>query len=124
MASFSIVATLILLVLQKRKDIAVLRTLGASKSQISRIFHFQGSCIGALGTLLGMIGSYLACLTLKAYRFPLDSDVFPVSELPIRLEHGNVFLTAGIAFLICSFVTLYPARRAAQVDPAKVLRYE
>jgi lipoprotein-releasing system permease protein len=124
MASFSIVSSLIMIVLEKRKDIAVLRTLGASTRSIGRIFRFQGAVIGGIGVSLGVIGGYIGCLLLQKYGFPIDERIFQMSTLPIRIEPWNFVLTAVCAFLICYLATIYPALRAMRLQPTEVLRYE
>ncbi|MCB9029759.1 MAG: FtsX-like permease family protein [Deltaproteobacteria bacterium] len=124
MASFSIVSTLVLLVLEKRGDIAILRTLGASTKDVAKIFIYQGGMIGGVGTLLGLLLGYIACILLDIYGFPLDERIFPISQVPVRIEFIN-FAVVGIAsFLICLLATIYPARKASRLDPASVLRYE
>jgi lipoprotein-releasing system permease protein len=124
MASFSIITTLIMIVLEKRKDIAIMKTLGASTKSVGRIFRFQGAVIGGLGTVIGLVLGFLGCVLLRRYGFPLDERIFQMSTLPIRIEWQN-FLTVGIAaFLICFFATVYPARRAARLEPSDVLRYD
>ncbi len=123
MASFSIITTLIMLVLEKRKDIAILRTLGASSRAVSRIFLMQGSVIGLIGTVLGLCLGFLGCVALKEYGFPIDQKIFQMSELPVKIEPLNFVLTGVAAFIICCVATIYPARRASQVMPSEALRY-
>jgi lipoprotein-releasing system permease protein len=123
MASFSIITTLIMLVLEKRKDIAILRTLGASSSAVRSIFLLQGSVIGFLGTSLGLLLGYLGCIALQQYGFPLDEKIFQMSELPVKIIPVN-FLVSGLsAFAICCAATLYPSARASKVLPSEALRY-
>lgn len=124
MASFSIVTTLIMTVMEKRKDIAIMKTMGASTSSISRIFRIQGAVIGGIGTVLGLLFGYLGCLALRHYGFPLDEQVFQMSTLPVHIELNNFIATGVAAFLICFFATVYPARRAARVEPSEGLRYD
>jgi lipoprotein-releasing system permease protein len=124
MASFSIVTTLIMIVLEKRKDIAVMKTLGASSRSVSRIFMLTGSVIGGLGTVLGVVFGVLGCIALREYGFPLDESIFQMSKLPVRMEWENFAMTALAAFSICCVATIYPARRAASLEPSEVLRYE
>jgi lipoprotein-releasing system permease protein len=124
MASFSIISTLIMIVLEKRKDIAVLKTLGASTASIARIFKIQGAAIGGLGTVMGLLGGYLGCLALKKYGFPLDERIFQMSTVPVRIELVNFAIVGAVAFCICFFATIYPARRASSLEPSEVLRYE
>lgn len=124
MASFSIVSTLIMIVLEKRKDIAVLRTLGASQGSIAAIFKLQGAVIGAIGTVSGLILGLAGCLALRRYGFPLDERIFQMSTLPVRIEPVNFVVVGIVAFLICALATIYPARRASALQPSDVLRYE
>jgi lipoprotein-releasing system permease protein len=124
MASFSIVATLIMIVLEKRKDIAVLMTMGASPSRVASIFRIQGAVIGLVGTVLGLGLSVLGCVALQTYGFPLNEQVFQMKQLPVRIEIGNFIMVSVSAFAICFLSTFYPARRASQLEPAEVLRYE
>ncbi len=123
--SFSIVTMLVMLVMQKTKDIAVLMAMGAEESTIRRIFIYQGSFIGAVGTALGYgIGIPLALL-LKKYQFiKLPSDVYPVDYLPVRLEFLDMALIGVAALALCYLSTIYPARRAAALKPSDALRYE
>jgi len=124
MASFSIVTTLIMLVLEKRKDVAILRTMGATARSIGTIFFLQGAIIGALGTLLGLLLGVLGCWGLKWYGFPLDEQIFQMSTVPVYIEPINFIVVGVAAFFICCVATLYPARRASQLHPSEVLRYD
>ncbi|MBG0789645.1 MAG: lipoprotein-releasing ABC transporter permease subunit [Desulfovibrionaceae bacterium] len=123
--SFSIVTTLVMLVIQKTKDIAVLMSLGAEKSSIRNIFMFQGTLIGLVGTVLGFCIGVPVSLLLKKYQFiKLPSNVYPVDYLPVRLESLDMIAIGGAAFLLCFLATIYPARRAAGLSPSEALRYE
>lgn len=123
--SFSIVTMLVMLVMQKTKDIAVLMSLGADEGMIRRIFMYQGSFIGAVGTALGYGIGIPVALLLKKYQFiKLPSDVYPVDYLPVRLELLDMSLIGVAALALCFLSTLYPARRAAALKPSDALRYE
>ena len=123
--SFSIVTTLVMLVIQKTKDIAVLMSLGADKRSIRNIFMFQGTFIGLAGTLIGFLIGVPLSLLLKEYQFiKLPSNVYPVDYLPVRLEALDLFTIGAAAFLLCFVATIYPARRAAGLSPSEALRYE
>jgi lipoprotein releasing system, transmembrane protein, LolC/E family len=123
--SFSIVTMLVMLVMQKTKDIAVLMSLGADENSIRRIFMFQGSFIGAVGTALGYGIGVPVALLLKKYQFiKLPSDVYPVDYLPVRLEALDLTLIGVAALALCFLSTVYPARRAAALKPSDALRYE
>ncbi|PKN08515.1 MAG: lipoprotein-releasing system transmembrane subunit LolC [Deltaproteobacteria bacterium HGW-Deltaproteobacteria-8] len=123
--SFSIVTMLVMLVMQKTKDIAVLMAMGANEKSIRRIFMYQGSFIGAVGTALGYGIGLPVALLLKKYQFiKLPSDVYPVDYLPVRLEFFDMLLIGVAAMALCYLSTIYPARRAATLKPSDALRYE
>jgi lipoprotein-releasing system permease protein len=123
--SFSIVTMLVMLVMQKTKDIAVLMAMGANETSIRRIFMYQGSFIGAVGTALGYGIGLPVALLLKKYQFiKLPSDVYPVDYLPVRLEFLDMLLIGVAAMALCYLSTIYPARRAAALKPSDALRYE
>jgi len=123
--SFSIVTMLVMLVMQKTKDIAVLMAMGANEKSIRRIFMYQGSFIGAVGTALGYGIGLPVALLLKKYQFiKLPSDVYPVDYLPVRLEFLDMLLIGVAAMALCYLSTIYPARRAATLKPSDALRYE
>ena len=123
--SFSIVTTLVMLVIQKTKDIAVLMSLGADSRSIRSIFMLQGTFIGLAGTSLGFLIGVPVSLLLKKYQFiKLPSNVYPVDYLPVRLEALDLFAIGAAAFLLCFVATIYPARRAAALSPSEALRYE
>jgi len=124
MASFSIVSSLIMVVIEKRKDIAVLRTLGATRSNISNIFKIQGAIIGGVGVSLGIIGGLALCVGLKIYGFPIDERIFQMSTLPININPWNFVMVGISAFAICCVATLYPASRASRLEPSQILRFE
>ena len=124
MASFSIITTLIMIVIEKRKDIAIMKTLGASTKSISRIFRIQGAVIGGLGTILGLVLGFAGCIALREFGFPIDERIFQMSKLPVVIEPSNFAMVGVAAFLICLFATVYPARRAARLEPSEVLRYD
>ncbi len=124
-AAFTILATLIMVVTEKRRDIAILRSMGATQQSIRRIFVSNGLVIGVAGTVVGTILGFLGCLALRNYKFiDLPVDVFYVSTVPIRIYPGYFVLVAGCAFVISLLATLYPAYQAARPSPVEVLRYE
>jgi lipoprotein-releasing system permease protein len=132
-AAFNIVSTLVMMVTDKRAEIAILRTLGASPRSIMTIFMVQGSVIGVVGTLLGTVSGVLLALNVSTIvpalerlfgiRF-LAADVYYISDLPSRLEWADVTGITVASLLMSFFATLYPAWRAAQTQPAESLRYE
>ncbi|NDV28503.1 lipoprotein-releasing ABC transporter permease subunit [Desulfovibrio sp. JC010] len=123
--SFSIITTLVMLVMQKTKDIAVLMSMGATSGSIRRIFMLQGTLIGLIGTSIGYLIGVPVALLLKKYQFiKLPSNVYPVDYLPIRMDWMDMTIIGVAAFLLCFLATLYPARQAAALEPAQALRYE
>ncbi len=123
--SFSIVATLVMLVMEKTRDIAVMMSMGATRKMIRRIFMYQGTIIGFVGTMLGYaLGLTVGCL-LKRYQFiKLPENVYTLDHLPIIITVPDVLIIGGAAMLLCFLSTLYPARQASRLKPADALRYE
>ncbi|MGA1191391.1 MAG: FtsX-like permease family protein [Bdellovibrionota bacterium] len=124
MASFSIVSTLVMLVLEKRKDIAVLRTLGATRKEVGAIFRISGMTIGLIGTTGGLILGYLLSIGLERFGVPLPEKIFPVATLPIRMNIEAFIITGISALVICYIATIYPVWRASHLKPSELLRYE
>ena len=124
-AALNIVATLILMVMEKHQDIAILVSMGASRAAIMRIFMLQGTLIGGVGTLVGGVLGYTACQILDHYRLlKIPEDVYQVSYVPFHLLPSDAALVVAGAVLVCFLATIYPARGAARLDPAEALRYE
>jgi len=123
--SFSIVTTLIMMVMEKTKDIAVLMSLGATRKNIRNIFILQGTIIGFVGTSLGYIFGIGLSLLLKKYQFiKLPADVYYLDHIPIQLDWPDLTIIGLAAMLLCFLATIYPARQAAKMEPAEALRYE
>jgi len=128
-AALNIVSTLTMLVMEKKRDIAVLISMGARKSGIRRIFVYDGMIIGTAGTLLGTLFGYLICRFLETSNFikeaiPFDDNVYPISEFPVRIEPVYFLVVAASSLLICFLATLYPSYRASRENPVESLRYE
>ncbi len=124
-AAFNIIATLIMVVMEKRKDIAVLKSMGATGNAISRIFIYKGLIIGVVGTLMGTLLGWVGCWLLDRYEFiELPKDVFYVSTLPVKMYAENFFIVGVASMIICLLATIYPARQAARLAPVEVIRYE
>jgi len=124
-AAFNIVSTLIMVVMEKNKDIAILKSMGATASSIMKIFIIEGLVVGVVGTLLGTIGGYTLGFLLSEYKFiKLPSDVYYISTLPIRIDSVDSILIAISAIGISFLATLYPSWQASRLLPAEALRYE
>jgi len=123
--SFSIITTLVMMVMEKTKDIAVLMALGATPAQIRNIFILQGSLIGAVGTTSGFGLGLLVCSLLKRYQFiKLPMDVYYLDHLPVKIQILDMSYIALAALALCFLATLYPAKQAANMQPTEALRYE
>ncbi len=123
--SFSIVTTLVMLVMEKTRDIAILKSMGATRSMIRRVFILQGVIIGAVGTLLGYALGIGIALLLQRYQFiKLPPGVYTLDHLPVLLNWTDIGLVGASAMLLCFLATLYPAGQAAGLVPAEALRYE
>lgn len=124
-AALNIVATLVLMVMEKHKDIAILVSMGASRGAIMRVFMLQGTIIGAIGTALGGLVGWGACRVLDRYQLiRIPEDVYQIAWVPFRLLPGDAAVVLAGALIVCFLATLYPARGAARLDPAEALRYE
>ena len=132
-AAFNIITGLIMLVKDKGRDIAVLRTMGATKGMIMRVFFYDGAFIGFVGTLLGVVLGLLFCDNIENIRQFLQTlsgrdlfaaEIYFLSKLPAKVEPEVVLTVTGISLLLSFLATLYPAYRAAKMDPVEALRYE
>jgi lipoprotein-releasing system permease protein len=132
-AAFNIVSTLFMVVMEKSKEIAILKTMGASRSSIMKIFSLQGLIIGVTGTAIGCIGGFTVVPNLNEIvsfietifgitAFP--SDVYYLDKLPSKIEYLDSFLIVIFSIIICFVASLYPAWRASRIDPVEGLRYE
>jgi lipoprotein-releasing system permease protein len=132
-AAFNIVATLVMVVTDKRNDIAILRTLGLRPGSVVGVFITQGVVIGWLGTALGITAGVLLALNVATiapwlehtFGFQImDADVYYITQIPSDLHLSDVVVIGTVAFALTVLATLYPARRAALTEPAEALRYE
>ena len=122
-AALNIVASLVLLVMEKSRDIAILRTMGASARAIRRIFVLQGLTIGVIGTVGGTVLGLVACYIAEKYELiKLPGDVYQITHLQFRVLPLDVLTVVVSAILVCYLATIYPARQAGRLDPAEALR--
>jgi lipoprotein-releasing system permease protein len=122
-ASFSIVGNLIMVVVEKGREIALLKTLGASDAGVMQLFAIQGLLIGVIGTLLGLVTGLVACWAGKKFGLPLNPDVYYIDRLPIHVDPQSVIAAAAAGVVISIAATFYPAMLAARVRPATGLRH-
>jgi lipoprotein-releasing system permease protein len=123
--AFNIISTLIMVVMEKRKDIAILQSMGATREGIRRIFLIKGCVIGVVGTFLGVLLGLAISVLIQEYRFiELPKDVFLISTVPVRIYLSNFALVAFASLLVCLVASIYPARQAAKLDPVEIIRYE
>jgi len=123
-AAFNIASTLIMMVMGKTRDIAILKAMGSTDKSIRKIFIFKGMIIGSVGTALGILFGVLLCKILEKYKFiELPGDVYYITTLPVRLEATDVLMIAAAAIVICFLATLYPAHQAAKLNPVEGIRY-
>ncbi len=122
-AAFNIASALMMMVMEKTKDIAALKAMGATDKIIRKIFIFQGMIIGTIGTLLGTISGVVICLLLKRYEFIHLPAAYPFRTLPIDLNCMDVSVIALSAIMICFISTIYPSNKASKMNPVEALRY-
>jgi lipoprotein-releasing system permease protein len=124
-AALNIFITLVMMVMEKYRDIAVLMSMGARIGQVRRIFMLQGVLIGVVGSVIGLIVGYTLCYLAGRYHWiPLDEAVYSMSFVPFDPQWTDAFWIAGLAILVSFVATLYPAWNATKIAPAEVLRYE
>ncbi|HEX6438153.1 MAG TPA: lipoprotein-releasing ABC transporter permease subunit [Candidatus Binatia bacterium] len=122
--AFNIISTLVMVVMEKRKDIAILMSMGATRASIRKIFLLKGLIIGVVGTTLGLLLGLLVCTLIAQYRFELPKDVFLISTVPVRIYFSNFMIVTLSSFIVCLLASIYPARQAAKLDPVEIIRYE
>jgi len=124
-AAFNIASTLIMMVMGKKKDIAILKAMGATDRSIRKIFVFKGMVIGTIGTILGVCLGFILCTLLKHYNIiELTGDIYYfTTTLPVKLEVLDVFLIVTATMVVCFFATLYPAHKASKLHPVEAIRY-
>jgi len=123
-SAFGIISTLIMLVWEKVKEIAILKSMGATGDGVMKIFMFEGITIGMVGTILGLLMGWGMCELLRSIGLQLDPEVYYIEGLPVNMDVVEFVLIAGIAFHISFIATIYPSRRASRLRPAEGLRYD
>jgi lipoprotein-releasing system permease protein len=132
-AAFNIVSTLIMVVMEKNKDIAILKSMGATAQSILKIFIIEGLIIGTLGTILGALSGMLAAINMETIAgyvervlgFEVFSrDVYYLDRFPSELNPVDVVIIVIVALVLCFLATLYPSWKASKLDPVEALRYE
>jgi lipoprotein-releasing system permease protein len=124
-AAFNIASTLIMVVMEKNRDIAILSAMGATRGGIMRIFMYEGFVVGAFGTVIGLIVGLGACRLLERYHFiDLDPKIYYFTNLPVQIVATDIALIIAASFAICLASALYPAWRASRMDPLDAIRYE
>jgi lipoprotein-releasing system permease protein len=122
-AALNIVASLVLMVMEKSRDIAILRTMGAQARAIRRIFIYQGLTIGIIGTSVGTALGLIVCYVADRYRLiSMPAEVYQISYLPFRIVPLDIAIVAVAAVIVCLLATIYPSRQAGRLDPAEALR--
>ncbi|WP_245809350.1 lipoprotein-releasing ABC transporter permease subunit [Desulfamplus magnetovallimortis] len=122
-AAFNIASALIMMVMEKTRDIAVFKAMGATDRMVRKIFMIQGMIIGLSGTVMGTVTGVIVCFLLKKYEFIELPAAYPFSTLPVQLEAADVILIAAASFIICLVSTLYPSYKASRTNPVEALRY-
>lgn len=124
-AGFNILSTLIMLVMEKTKDIGILKAIGVSSKGIMAIFMIEGSIIGIFGVILGSIAGITTCVLLTKYQFiELPGDVYYIATLPIKMDFFDILITIIVSLTISILATVYPAKYASKLDPVEAIRYE
>jgi lipoprotein-releasing system permease protein len=124
-AALNIVASLILLVMEKSRDIAILKTMGLGAKRVMTIFMLQGLIIGVIGTAVGGLAGLALCYVLDRYRLiQIPMDVYQVSYVPFVVEPLDFIVVVVSAVVICFVATIYPSRQASRLDPVQALRFE
>jgi lipoprotein-releasing system permease protein len=124
-AAFNIIATLVMVVMERRKEIAILRAMGARAASVASIFLCEGAALGVIGTVLGVGAGFVTSWLIGRFQLiHLPADLFMVSAVPVRLYPINFILVAAASVVLCVVAAVYPALQARNLSPVEVIRYE
>jgi lipoprotein-releasing system permease protein len=124
-AAFNILGSLTMTVIEKRREIGVLKAMGATQSGIMKIYLLEGFLVGLFGSILGLLLGYgVGEAQIKFQFFKLDTSVYIIPALPVSMHVSDFIVVGLIAMVICSLAALYPAKRASKIDPAEAVRWE
>ncbi len=124
-ASFNIISSLVMTVMEKKKDIAILKAMGAKNRSIMKIFMAEGLVIGVFGALVGSVIGYLMCVVQNwLHVVKLSEEVYTINVLPMKISVTDVLVIASVTIVICLLSTIYPSYKATKIDPVETLRYE
>jgi lipoprotein-releasing system permease protein len=122
-AAFNLIATLIMVVMEKRKDVAVLMAMGATPTEIRRVFTIKGLIVGGAGTLAGLAFGAIGCIVLERYHFiHISREVYGISAVPIAVDPLSFVWVALASMVLCLLATIYPARQASHELPVEIFR--
>jgi len=124
-AAFNIISTLIMVVMEKRRDVGIMKSMGATSGSVMRIFMAEGVAVGIVGTILGSVIGFVGCFLLQKYKFiTLPGDVYFIDRLPVKMEAGDFVMVALAAVAVCFAATIYPSWKASRLVPVDAIRYE
>ncbi len=123
-AAFNLVAMLTMVIMEKRNEIGILRSMGASARGVMSIFMMQGTFIGAVGTIGGAVAGLVACAILRQVHIDLPPDVYFINTLPVLVKWSDVLLVSGASLGICFAATIYPSWEACRMPPLDAIRYD